>query len=75
MTRPIRILGIDPGLRRTGWGMVEIDGNRLGFLGCGSVATDDRADLAGKHRAASQYRIVIREQRDDTARFRLYLVE
>ena len=43
---PIRILGIDPGLRRTGWGMVEIDGNRLGFLGCGSVATDDRADLA-----------------------------
>ena len=43
---PIRILGIDPGLRRTGWGMVEIEGNRLGFLGCGSVATDDRADLA-----------------------------
>ena len=29
MTRPIRILGIDPGLRRTGWGMVEIAGNRL----------------------------------------------
>jgi crossover junction endodeoxyribonuclease RuvC len=43
---PIRILGIDPGLRRTGWGMVEIDGNRLGFLGCGSVSTDERADLA-----------------------------
>ena len=35
MTRPIRILGIDPGLRRTGWGVVEIAGNRLGFLGCG----------------------------------------
>src|SRR4051794_14697530 len=45
---PIRILGIDPGLRRTGWGMVEIDGNRLGFLGCGSVATDDRAGLAAR---------------------------
>jgi crossover junction endodeoxyribonuclease RuvC len=41
MTRPIRILGIDPGLRRTGWGMVEIAGNRLGFLGCGSVTTRD----------------------------------
>ena len=37
MSRPIRILGIDPGLRRTGWGVVEIAGNRLGFLGCGSV--------------------------------------
>jgi crossover junction endodeoxyribonuclease RuvC len=48
MTRPIRILGIDPGLRRTGWGVVEIAGNRLGFLGCGSVLTDDRAALAAR---------------------------
>ncbi len=46
MTRPIRILGIDPGLRRTGWGIVEISGNRLGFLGCGSVTTNDRDMLA-----------------------------
>jgi crossover junction endodeoxyribonuclease RuvC len=46
LRRPIRILGIDPGLRRTGWGMVEIEGNRLGFVACGSVATDDRADLS-----------------------------
>jgi crossover junction endodeoxyribonuclease RuvC len=46
MTRPIRIIGIDPGLRRTGWGVVEIAGNRLGFLGCGSVMTDARDTLA-----------------------------
>jgi crossover junction endodeoxyribonuclease RuvC len=46
MTRLIRILGIDPGLRRTGWGVVEIEGNRLGFIGCGSVTTDDQDDLA-----------------------------
>jgi crossover junction endodeoxyribonuclease RuvC len=45
-TRPIRILGIDPGLRRTGWGMVAIEGNRLSFLACGSVASDDKAALA-----------------------------
>jgi len=45
-TRPIRILGIDPGLRRTGWGIVRIEGNRLSFLGCGSLATDDEAALA-----------------------------
>jgi crossover junction endodeoxyribonuclease RuvC len=43
---PIRILGIDPGLRRTGWGVVDISGNRLTFVACGSVATDDRAALA-----------------------------
>lgn len=41
--RPVRILGIDPGLRRTGWGMVEADGSRLRHLGHGVVAP--RADL------------------------------
>jgi crossover junction endodeoxyribonuclease RuvC len=46
MTRPIRILGIDPGLRRTGWGVVEITGNRLVFIGCGSVISNDRDDMA-----------------------------
>jgi crossover junction endodeoxyribonuclease RuvC len=46
VARPIRILGIDPGLRRTGWGVVEIEGNRLGFCACGSLATDDKATLA-----------------------------
>ncbi|MGE5163670.1 MAG: crossover junction endodeoxyribonuclease RuvC [Sphingobacteriales bacterium] len=42
---PIRILGIDPGLRRTGWGLIEADGNRLIHVGCGSVETSDRAEL------------------------------
>src|SRR5260370_41933650 len=46
MTRPIRILGIDPGLRRRGWGVVEIAGSRLGFIGCGSVISNDRDDMA-----------------------------
>jgi crossover junction endodeoxyribonuclease RuvC len=43
---PIRILGIDPGLRRTGWGLVAVDGNRLAYVACGSVLTDDKAALA-----------------------------
>ena len=42
----IRILGIDPGLRRTGWGLIEIDGNRLIYVACGSVATSDKVSLA-----------------------------
>jgi crossover junction endodeoxyribonuclease RuvC len=45
MTRPIRILGIDPGLRRTGWGIIDIDGTRLTYIACGSVATDERAAI------------------------------
>ncbi len=46
MRLPIRILGIDPGLRRTGWGVIEVSGNRLGFVACGTVASDDKATLA-----------------------------
>jgi crossover junction endodeoxyribonuclease RuvC len=46
MSRPIRILGIDPGLRRTGWGVVDISGNRLMFVACGSVQTDERGSIA-----------------------------
>src|ERR1700754_5047712 len=38
---PIRILGIDPGLRRTGWGVIESEGNRLTFVACGSVEPPD----------------------------------
>ncbi len=48
MRRPIRILGIDPGLRRTGWGVVDVEGNRLMFVACGSVITDDKAALASR---------------------------
>ena len=42
----IRILGIDPGLRRTGWGVVDVEGHRLMFVACGAVTTDDKAALA-----------------------------
>jgi len=45
---PIRILGIDPGLRRTGWGLVEADGNRLIYVACGSVETSERAALGDR---------------------------
>jgi crossover junction endodeoxyribonuclease RuvC len=45
MGRPIRILGIDPGLRRTGWGVIEVDGNRLVFVACGSACPDDARPL------------------------------
>jgi crossover junction endodeoxyribonuclease RuvC len=46
--QPVRILGIDPGLRRTGWGVIEIEGNRLVFIGCGSVEPADDLPLASR---------------------------
>ena len=36
----LRLLGIDPGLRFTGWGIIEADGNRLRHLADGVIATD-----------------------------------
>jgi len=42
----IRILGVDPGLRNTGWGLIEAAGSRLTFIGCGSIRTDAAAPLA-----------------------------
>jgi crossover junction endodeoxyribonuclease RuvC len=43
---PIRILGIDPGLRNTGWGLIEANGTRLTYVGCGSIHTDAATSLA-----------------------------
>jgi crossover junction endodeoxyribonuclease RuvC len=51
---PVRILGIDPGLRRTGWGVIEVLGNRLGFVGCGSVEPPDGQPLASRLLAIHQ---------------------
>ena len=45
-TAPIRILGIDPGLRRTGWGIVESDGVRLSYVASGLVTSQDDGELA-----------------------------
>src|SRR5262249_37857810 len=42
----IRIIGIDPGLRRTGWGIVESDGVRLSYVGSGLLTSTADADLA-----------------------------
>lgn len=37
MTASIRIIGIDPGLRRCGWGVIEASGNRLSFVAAGTL--------------------------------------
>ncbi len=43
MQHAIRILGIDPGLRRTGWGLIKSHGNSLAFVAAGTI----RAPLDG----------------------------
>ncbi|MBC8129725.1 MAG: crossover junction endodeoxyribonuclease RuvC [Rhizobiaceae bacterium] len=46
----IRIVGIDPGLRRTGWGIVETMGNALRFVASGTVTSEASLDLASRLR-------------------------
>lgn len=46
MNPPIRILGVDPGLRRTGWGIVVMRGNALGFVASGTIKAPLDGDLA-----------------------------
>jgi crossover junction endodeoxyribonuclease RuvC len=48
MVRANRIIGIDPGLRRTGWGVIECAGTKLSFVACGSVNSDERESLADR---------------------------
>jgi crossover junction endodeoxyribonuclease RuvC len=46
----VRILGIDPGLRHTGWGVIEAEGSRLAFVACGAVDTETGQSLASRLR-------------------------
>ena len=42
----MKLLGIDPGLRNMGWGVIEADGNRLIYAGDGVVKSDPNLSLA-----------------------------
>lgn len=44
----IRIIGIDPGLRNTGWGIIDTIGNSLKFVASGVVKSDAKLDLASR---------------------------
>ncbi len=42
----IRIIGIDPGLRNTGWGIIGQEGSKLTYVADGSLHSDGNAPLA-----------------------------
>ena len=41
----LKILGLDPGLGTTGWGLIEANGNRLSHIANGQIRTDTTAPL------------------------------
>lgn len=42
----MRLLGLDPGLQHTGWGVIEVDGSRLSFVAAGTVNSSPKRPLA-----------------------------
>ncbi|MFB3134528.1 MAG: crossover junction endodeoxyribonuclease RuvC, partial [Rhodospirillales bacterium] len=42
----MRLIGLDPGLRNTGWGVIDVTDNRLSHVANGVVGTDARRSLA-----------------------------
>ena len=42
----MRLIGIDPGLRHTGWGVIEVHGNRLVHVADGRIDITDRLSMA-----------------------------
>lgn len=46
--KKVVILGLDPGLRHTGWGVIERDGNRLSYVAAGRVNPDPELPMAAR---------------------------
>ncbi|MCB2108197.1 MAG: crossover junction endodeoxyribonuclease RuvC [Rhodobacteraceae bacterium] len=56
----VRILGIDPGLRHTGWGVIDAEGNRLRFVASGAVEPGVHGSMSDRlHRLFVEVRAII----------------
>ena len=66
---PIRILGVDPGLRNTGWGVIDCLGTRISFVACGTIRSDAAASLAERLRQLHQgvAEVIIAHRPDEAA--------
>ena len=64
----MKILGLDPGLGTTGWGLIEADGNRLRHVANGQLKTDSSAPLPSRlAQLADRLESLIAEQHPDSA--------
>ena len=64
----MRILGLDPGLGTTGWGVIDAEGNRLRHIANGQIRTETAAPLPKRLAAlADQLEALIADQRPDAA--------
>ena len=64
----MRLIGLDPGLRLTGWGVIDVEGNRLRHVAHGAVKVPADQSLAERLRALFEaIAAVVAEQRPTEA--------
>ena len=64
----MRLLGLDPGLRATGWGVIDVRGNHLRHVAHGAVRTDNSRPLADRLLQIHEgLRAIIEDYRPDAA--------
>ncbi|EXI78604.1 MAG: Crossover junction endodeoxyribonuclease RuvC [Candidatus Accumulibacter appositus] len=71
----LRILGIDPGLRSTGFGLIEKCGNRLAYLASGCIKTDAGKSLPSRLGTIhAELRLLVAQHRPDQAAVEIVFV-
>jgi crossover junction endodeoxyribonuclease RuvC len=62
MNKAVRIIGLDPGLRNTGWGIVDSSGNRLTYVAHGVVHSNANDELSKRlHQLNEQLLHIIKQ--------------
>lgn len=62
MNTTARLIGIDPGLRFTGWGVIDVSGNRLRHVADGVIATDSSENVPNRLKALHDALVMVFEQ-------------
>ncbi len=50
----MKIIGVDPGLQKTGWGIIEVSGSSLKFVACGLIKTNPKDAMSRRLQVLSE---------------------
>lgn len=64
----MRIIGLDPSISSTGWGVIDVNGNRLSYVADGFIATNSKAPLTQRlHTIYNELQKIIELYKPDEA--------
>lgn len=71
----MRILGVDPGLRRTGFGVIDVQGSKLSYVASGTIVVDSGIALAQRLKVIlDNLRQIVLETTPDVAAMEIVFV-